>query len=344
MTDLSAFSVPWHGAGYVSQLDLGYYWHSAQKLISPVVFDVSGNIENIHSDLSELTQPQRTQIAGMIYQMFNRKWTRLWEVYEIEYNPINNYSMTETETIDNDIQRNGTDTGTVSNDNTGTITDNGTEGGESAVAHTGTVSNQKTQGGTVTTDTDTTVTDNGTEGGTRTTTIDTDTTNGGTVTNAGTNNTLDGIFGFNSSVSVGSDTSDVTSNNTRTDNLTGTEDTTNQETRNLTNSNTRVTDGTETETRNLSDSDTQTLNNTDTTTRNLTDSNTRTLDTNDTETRNLAHAETVANDTERNLQRQGSTGIYSPQTLLNEELELWQWNFFKTVFEDIDSILCLSIY
>ena len=27
-----------------------------------------------------------------------------------------------------------------------------------------------------------------------------------------------------------------------------------------------------------------------------------------------------------------------------DEIELWQWNFFKQVFEDIDSILCLDIY
>jgi hypothetical protein len=272
MSDLSAFSVPWHDATYVASLDLGYYWHSAQKIISPVVFDVSGNIVNIHSDLSELTTEQRTAIAGMIFQIYNRKWTRLWNIYETEYNPINNYHMDEVETVERDVSRTGTDTGTVNTSNTGTVSDSGTD--------TGTV---------------TTVKDN-------------DKTNTGTQTNAGTSNTQDGIFGFNSSTSVGSDTSDNTTSNTRTDNLVSTED------------------ETVTETRNLSDS------------------NTKTLNTTDLETRNLSSSDTESDDTSRELHRQGSTGIYTPQQFIESEIELWQWNFYKQVFEDIDSILCLEIY
>lgn len=274
MSDLSDFSVPWHGVDYVAQLDLGYYQHSAQKLISPVVFDMSGNIENImnNSDLSELNTQQRTAIAGMIFQIFNRKWSKLWDVYELEYNPIENYSMTENETIDRDVTNSGSDTGTVNNANTGTIADNGAHGGISS-----------------------TVTDG-------------ETTNTGTQSNAGTSNTLDGIFGFNSSDSVGSDTSDNTTNNLRTDNLASTN------------------------------------NETITETRNLTDSNTRTLNTTDLETRNLEHENVEADNTERELIRKGNIGVTTSQRMIESEIELWQWNFYKQVFEDIDSILCLDIY
>lgn len=274
MTDLSDFSVPWHNADYVAQLDLGYYSHSAQKLISPVVFDISGNIENIMScsDISELTEAQRTAIAGMIFNIYNRKWQKLWSVYEIEYNPIENYSMTETETIDRDVSRSGTDGGTVNTANTGTIGDSGTEGG------------------------------------TLTTVTDGETTNTGTQSNAGTSNTQDGIFGFNSSSAVGSDTSDNQNSNLRTDNLASTEDETVTETRNLTNA------------------------------------NTRTLNTTDLETRNLTHNDTEADDSTRELTRSGNIGVTTSQRMIQSELELWQWNFFKQVFEDIDSILCLDIY
>lgn len=272
MSDLSAFSVPWHGASYVGSLDVGYYWHSAQKLISPVVFDVSGNIVNINSDLSALTTEQRTIIAGMIFQIFNRKWTKLYSIYDLTYNPVNNYRMSESEMIDHDIQRAETDGGTVNKADTGTISDSGTD--------TGTV---------------TTVTDK-------------DTTNTGTQSNSGSSNTLDGVFGFNSSESVGSDTSDNTNSNLRTDNLASTDDTTVTETRNLA------------------------------------DSNTKTLNTNELETRNLTHNVTESNDVSRNVLREGSTGIYTPQQLMESEIELWQWNFYKQVFEDIDSILCLDIY
>lgn len=274
MSDLSDFSVPWHGVSYVSQLDLGYYSHSAQKLISPVVFDVSGNIDNIvnDSDLSELTTEQRTAIAGMIFNIFNRKWSKLWNVYQITYDPKYNYVMDETETIERDVTRNSTDEGTIDTSNTGTITDSGSEGGS------------------VTTDT---------AGST---------TNTGTQSNDGTSNTEDGIFGFNSSISVGSDTSDNQTSNVRTDNLSSTNDETVTETRNLT------------------------------------DGNTRTLDTTDVESRSITHSDSENDDTTRETNRAGTTGIYTPQQMLNEEIELWQWNFYKQVFEDIDSILCLDIY
>ena len=272
MSDLSDFSVPWHGVDYVASLDLGYYSHSAQKLVSPVVFDVSGNIENLDTGIVALTTEQRTAIAGMIFQMFNRKWTKLWSLYNLSYNPISNYHMDEAETVDRDITRSGSDTGSVTTTNTGTVSDSGT--------NTGTV---------------TTVTDN-------------DTTNTGTQSNSGSSDTENGIFGFNSSVAVGSDTSENTNSNTRTDNLASTEDETVTETRNLA------------------------------------DSNTKTLNTTDLETRNLSNSGTESDDVSRELHRSGSTGIYSPQQLITDEIELWQWNFYKQVFEDIDSILCLDIY
>lgn len=274
MSDLSEFSVPWHGVSYVAQLDLGYYTHSAQKLISPVVFDVSGNIENIvnNSDLSELTTEQRTAIAGMIYSIFNRKWSKLWNVYQVTYDPIENYSMTETETIERDITRNGADEGTIETSNVGTITDSGSEGGSI------------------------------------TTVTSAEMTNTGTQSNDGTSNTEDGIFGFNSSISVGSDTSDNQTSNVRTDDLSSTKDETVTETKNLT------------------------------------DGNTRSLDTADTETRNLTHSDSENDDLTRELTRSGNIGVTTSQQMIQSEIELWQWNFYKQVFEDIDSILCLDIY
>lgn len=322
MTDLSGFNVPWKNADYVSQLDLGYYWHSGQKLVSPVVFDVSGNIDNIISniDLTALTTEQRTAIAGMIFQIFNRKWTKLYNIYDLQYNPVNNYKMSEVEMIDHDIQRAETDGGTVNKADTGTISDSGTDTG------------------TVTTVTDKDITNTGTsnhsisDGGTITTVTDNDKTNTGTQSNSGSSNTDNGIFGFNSSVSVGSDTSDNTNSNTRTDNLASTEDETVTET--------RATTHTDNRTDNLASTD----DTTETETRNLADSNTKTLNTNELETRNLTHNFTESNDVSRSVLREGNTGIYSPQQLIDNEIELWQWNYYKQVFEDIDSILCLAIY
>lgn len=42
--------------------------------------------------------------------------------------------------------------------------------------------------------------------------------------------------------------------------------------------------------------------------------------------------------------RQGNVGQNSYQDLLRQEFELWRWNFFTQVFEDVDKFLVLSVY
>lgn len=42
--------------------------------------------------------------------------------------------------------------------------------------------------------------------------------------------------------------------------------------------------------------------------------------------------------------RQGNIGQNSYQDLLRQEFELWRWNFFTQVFEDVDKFLVLSVY
>lgn len=264
MSDLSDFSVPWHDLEDTSLLDIGYYWHSANKLASPILMDIF--------DTLPLTESKRTTIAGVVYQIYDRKWSKLWDVYVAEYNPISNYDMVETETIDKNVSREESNTGTLNTANTGTVNDN--------TSDTGTVNTAKSN--------------------TR--------TNTGTQTTNTSDSNEDGIYGFNSSESVASNTSDGNSTNTRTDNL-NTSDS-----------------GTEIETRNLSITDEKTIN------------------TNELETRNLANTESVEDDVYRTLSRSGNIGVTTSQQMIESEIELWKWNFYKQVFEDIDSILCLDVY
>lgn len=42
--------------------------------------------------------------------------------------------------------------------------------------------------------------------------------------------------------------------------------------------------------------------------------------------------------------RVGNTGQNTYQDLLRQEFELWRWNFFTQVFEDVDKFLVLSVY
>jgi hypothetical protein len=243
LSDLSAYNVPWKEDitdGLINQilLDISYFQDSADKVISPFIWQIAGLEEYYkeHYELTSLTELQRSNIAGVVYTMMNRKWERLWNLYKLEYNPIQNYNITEEETIDTDTTTETTDTGTV------------------------------------------------------TTVTDADSSQTGTVADASNGSRNDGVFGFNSSSAVGSDTSNGTYSNTRTDNLASTNDAT------------------------------------------------------ETETRNLAGSNTGTRDVDRSLTRSGNIGVTTTQKMVESELEVWKWNFFRTVFRDISEICCLDIY
>lgn len=126
----------------------------------------------------------------------------------------------------------------------------------------------------------------------------------GTVNDNGsaTNTNQNGIWGFNSSISVPSDMSDGTA----------------------TNENTTTRDLTETET----GTDTTDRTNTDIYNRSYTETGT----------------DTTAGTSSRKLIRTGNIGTNTFQNLLQQERNLWMYNFFEQVFKDVDSVLTIPIY
>ena len=44
------------------------------------------------------------------------------------------------------------------------------------------------------------------------------------------------------------------------------------------------------------------------------------------------------------LHRYGNAGVTTSQKMVNEERELWLWNYFEEVFRNIDEVLALDIY
>lgn len=126
----------------------------------------------------------------------------------------------------------------------------------------------------------------------------------GTVNDNGsaTNTNQNGIWGFNSSISVPSDMSDGTA----------------------TNENTTTRDLTETET----GTDTTDHTNTDTYNRSYTETGT----------------DTTAGTSSRKLTRTGNIGTNTFQNLLQQERNIWMYNFFEQVFKDVDSVLTIPIY
>lgn len=309
MTDLLDYDVPWRDDVSITNpmlLDMGYATHSAGKLIAPIM----RSFLNFDSefDVVPMTDADRQYIAGMVFTLYNVKWSKLYALLSMQYNPISNYDMTETETISHEMDYDTTDTGTVTR-----VNDTDT-------------SNTSTHTGTNTNVVDTDTTDMKTQSGTLTTVVDEDATNTGTVTDSGSRTVDDAIFGFNSSTAVDSDTSTEIKGNTRTNNLAENKD------------------STETVTRNLSDIDTGTVDTTETETRNLTDTESGEIDSTDTETRNLTSTNNGTESTERELTRSGNIGVTTSQQMMQSEIELWQWNFFNTVFNDIDNVCCLDVY
>ena len=51
-----------------------------------------------------------------------------------------------------------------------------------------------------------------------------------------------------------------------------------------------------------------------------------------------------ANDNNRTLTRSGNIGVTTSQQMLQSELDLRKWNFANMLYDDVDSICCLSIY
>lgn len=233
-SDLQSFDVPWKDENINGTLDYYYLFNSGEKHPSPMVADLS--YDSATRTYEPLSAENRAIIAGIIYNVYNAKWVRLWDTYKVEYNPISNYDMTETESVERDVITSNSDTGSVTHTGTDTVTNTGTVGTSS-------------QG-----------------------------------------STESDVYGFNSSVASNDrDTSTIAS---------------------------------ATQTNNTTETDTQNL----------------------TETRNLTNGGTSDENVIRNLERSGNIGVTTTQQMLNSEIELWQWNFYKSVVDDIDSILCMVIY
>ena len=82
-------SVPWAEDNALLDIDFIYRW-SGYKSISPLVKHLLGNDATMGS-------AGYNTLAGIIWAYFGEAWTRKYEALVTEYNPLNNYDMTETE-------------------------------------------------------------------------------------------------------------------------------------------------------------------------------------------------------------------------------------------------------
>lgn len=93
-------------------LDMEYHMnHSGNKIASPMLDDLADE----HND-GKMSSIDRTNTVKLLWLKFRKKWERLWELYNIEYNPIENYSLTETDEPDITRTHSGTIEHKVSDD------------------------------------------------------------------------------------------------------------------------------------------------------------------------------------------------------------------------------------
>lgn len=133
---LEAHGAPWYDVqltGQASNLAWLYFNRSRQKLVTSMVKESNSAM---------------SAYAEIILQMYGDKWNHIWDLYQLDYNPIENYNMiesgTDTNTKTGSLDRSGAITRTGSLDRSGAITKTGSESVSDDITYSGKESNTRT--------------------------------------------------------------------------------------------------------------------------------------------------------------------------------------------------------
>lgn len=93
---LDELDVPWAQDDIADSLDLEYFGNiSGDKFISPLVDKIMSG--------DELTSSEIASLAAVIFNISGVSWAKEYATRSFEYDPIENYSMTETMTNDETV-------------------------------------------------------------------------------------------------------------------------------------------------------------------------------------------------------------------------------------------------
>lgn len=119
---MTVHEVPWNEDDSITGALLDFEYLSNQsgdKIISPAVEKALSS--------GQLSDTSFNTLCDVAWMMYNKRWARLWEILTAEFNPIENYSMTDTHTFEHGkietnsgtdtTRRTGTDTVTHTGDN-----------------------------------------------------------------------------------------------------------------------------------------------------------------------------------------------------------------------------------
>ena len=99
-TNLQELNVPWAEEDIATALDIYYHGQrSGDKFIARIVDAVK--------DGEVLETSEKTLLSTVIMARYGVNWAKLWATREFEYNPIENYSMTENMTDDTTVDEFG---------------------------------------------------------------------------------------------------------------------------------------------------------------------------------------------------------------------------------------------
>ena len=303
--------LPWSGETSISNvsLDVEYYGNiSGGKIVSPLIDRI---VEG-----ETATSTEENKIANVIISMYYMKWAKLYASMQFEYDPIENYDMLEIMTNDATVKQYGrtvtrTDNLTHAKSGADTLTHNTTE------TRTDNLTHAKTGTDTLTHNTTETRTDNLSHAKTGADTLTHNTTE--TTTPNLTVNNSNSVYGFNSSTAVNSDAQTRTETGTQALAKTGTEQQGYNSTETDTGTQATAKTGTEQQGYNSTETDTGTQ----------------------------ANAESGSDTSTRNyrLTRSGNIGVTTSQQMIEQERNLWLWDFFySVVFPDIDRVMTIPIY
>lgn len=105
-TFLNNLDVPWKSLNVFKQLNLAYHGnHSGKKEVSPMIDSLI--VEEA------LTDNDKTLIAMSIFSIFSVKWQKLYATLSLEYKPLENYDMQETEKTTGNIENTDSVNGTI---------------------------------------------------------------------------------------------------------------------------------------------------------------------------------------------------------------------------------------
>lgn len=182
-TYLSNYAVPWVTNvtnTQIQSLNINYhYLHSKRKIISPLLEDLS-TYDNVNNEWV-LSSEARQEAALTAFLTYNDSWTHLYDTLLLEYNPIDNYNITEDETLEEETGSTLQSTVTGSENEIGSTTDTGTQTGTVGNVSTltldtnddETISVSITKGDTLTLNTSESGTQTGTVGNSNTLTLNT---------------------------------------------------------------------------------------------------------------------------------------------------------------------------